>query len=207
MLVGSGILLLGALWIAGQAMTLMPSLALSSTPVSPTATMSAKTTLPAHTTQVAQNNPAAPVGQDTVTETPVAATSSDSAPALAAGSQSMAEDTDGTPLPQRRFLIEARADAIFGSEPDQPLALAQETESATTAQAAAGAQAAATEQAAEPERPRVRRTRAAPPPRRHVSRTRAGPRSHVSRRPPSLRKVVRQINPLRGLRVGGLRVF
>ncbi|MDQ2954148.1 MAG: hypothetical protein M3R18_04330, partial [Pseudomonadota bacterium] len=81
MLVGSGILLLGALWIAGHAMTLMPSLALSSTPVSPTAT-----TLPAPTTQVAQKNPAAPV-----TETPIAATSNDSAPALAAGSQTMAE--------------------------------------------------------------------------------------------------------------------
>jgi hypothetical protein len=194
MLVGSGILMLGALWIAGQAMTLMPSLALSSNPVSSAATMSAEPALPAPRIQVAQNVPAAPAAPTTPTETLGATTTGNSTGALPAGAEAMAEDSDGTPLPQRRFLIEARTDAIFGAEPDQPLTSAQETESATNAQAAA------------PERPPV--TRTAPPPRRHVTPTRAGPRArHVSRRPPSLGRVLRQVNPLRVLRVGGLRVF
>lgn len=201
MLLAVGMVLLGALWVAGHTWSLLPSLALSNTAISPAATMSAETTLPAPPTHVAQNVPAAPVAQNTPTETPAVTSSGDSTAALPIGSEAMAEDSDGTPLPQRRFLIEARTDAIFGAEPDQPLASAQETESATTAQAATTAEAAA------PEPPRVRRTRAAPPPRRHVSRTRAGPRSHISRRPPSLRKALRQVVPLRGLRVGGLRVF
>jgi hypothetical protein len=209
MLVGGGVLLLGVLWIAGHALSLIPSLALSRTPgISTAATMSAQAPnsgqaastpaaeaglVTAQAPQNAQNNPAAPGAQNTPPETPAATTGGNSATALPPGAEAMAEDTDGTPLPQRRFLVEARTDPIFGAEPDQ--ALVQEAESATTAQAAA------------PDRPSVRRVSAAPSPRRHVARTRARPRSHVSRRPPSLRRALRQVNPLRVLRVGGLRVF
>ena len=224
-LLAAGMVLLGTLWIAGHALSLMPSLTLSNTPaVSNAAIVSAQapTSRPApsapaagaglasaQTTQSAQN-PAAPAAQTRPSETP-ATTGGDSTAALPVGAEAVAEDTDGTPLPQRRFLIEARADPIFGVEPDQPLAAAPEAESGTTASgtSANGTTASgAAEEAAAPDRPRIKRARAAPPPRRHVTRTRAGPRSHVSRQPPSLRKALRQINPLRGgLRVGGLRVL
>ena len=198
MLFAGGMVLLGALWIAGNALSLMPSLALSPA-VSPAAIVSAQRT------QDAQNVSPAPVVQNRPTEA-----SGGASPAqLAAGSEAMAEDTDGTPLPQRRFLIEARADPIFGAEPDQldqPLAAGHEAERGTTASGTAES-AAAEHPPVQQAKAADRRAKAAPPPRRHVSRARAGPRSHVSRRPPSLRKVVRQINPLRSLRVGGLRVF
>jgi hypothetical protein len=236
-LLAAGMVLLGALWIGGHALSLMPSLALSNAPaVSPAATVSAQAPTSGQapsagaslvTAQMtAQSVPAAPVAQNTPTETPTATTGGASAAALPVAAEAVAEDTDGTPLPQRRFLIEARADPIFGAEPDQPLASAQEPDSGTTASGTTGTGATTTgtattgtaaigttenrttAQAAAPDQPRVKRARAAPPPRRHVTRTRAGPRSHVSRQPPSLRKALRQINPLRGgLRVGGLRVL
>ena len=198
MLLAGGMVLLGALWIAGNALSLMPSLALSPA-VSPAVIVSAQRA------QDAQNVSAASVAQNMPTETQAATSGSAPPNQLAAGSDAMAEDTDGTPLPQRRFLIEARADPIFGAEPDQPLAAAQEAE--TTASGTAEQAAAAEPPAVKRAKSADRRAKPAPPPRRHVSRARAGPRSHVSRRPPSLRKIVRQITPLRSLRVGGLRVF
>ena len=211
MLFAGGLVLLGALWIVGHALSLMPSVALSPA-VIPAPILSAQVTPERHV-------PAGPVAQYMPTEAPdmpteaPAATSGPASPAhLAAGPEAMAEDTDGTPLPQRRFLIEARADAIFGAEPDQPLPAMQEADSGTTASGAS--EQAVAERSAVPDRQPVtqtkaadRRAKAAPPPRRHVNRARVGSRIHVSRRPPSLRKVVRQINPLRSLRLGGLRVF
>lgn len=204
MVFAGGLVLLGALWIVGHALSLMPSVALSPA-VSPAPIVSAQVTPQAHV-------PAGPVAQYMPTEAPAATSGSASPAQLAAGPEVMAEDTDGTPLPQRRFLIEARADAIFGAEPDQPLPAMQEADSGTTASGAS--EQAVAERSAVTERPPAtqakaadRRAKAAPPPRRHVNRARVGSRIHVSRRPPSLRKVVRQINPLRSLRVGGLRVF
>ena len=203
MLFAGGLVLMGALWIVGHVLSLMPSVALS--PAGPAPIVSAQVTPQAHV-------PAGPVAQYMPTEAPAATSGSASPAQLAAGPEAMAEDTDGTPLPQRRFLIEARADPIFGVEPDQPLPALQEADSGTTASGAS--EQAVTERSAVPDRQPVtqtkapdRRAKAAPPPRRHVNRARVGSRINVSRPPPSLRKVVRQINPLRSLRVGGLRVF
>ncbi len=90
-----------------------------------------------------------------------------------------AEDSDGGPIPQRRFLIEARGDPILSVDGGEAQALAQPAD--------VGKAGAA--QAAKPPAPSPRASRPLP-------------------RPPGFPLgVLQQINPLNGLHIGGLRIF